>query len=187
MPYLYTGRGLAGTVQDQITAAAPGYGVPSALALAVAQRESGFNQSARGSKGEVGVFQLMPATAAGLGVDPTDLGQNIAGGLSYLGSLYRQFGDWNLALEAYNGGPGNVQRGTVSPAAENYASAVLASAGMYADTGETPPADSAGSAAPPPADYPAGASTGLDLASVPPLVWGGVAAAAALVLVAASR
>jgi soluble lytic murein transglycosylase-like protein len=127
MPYyLTTRRGLGATVQQQIASAAPSYGVPPSLALAVAQRESGFNQAARGTSGEVGVFQLMPGTAAQLGVDPSNLDQNIQGGLTYLGQLYRQFGDWSLALEAYNGGPGNVQRGTVSSAAQQYAAAVMA-------------------------------------------------------------
>jgi soluble lytic murein transglycosylase-like protein len=130
--YVSTHRGLgaASDVASQIQAAAPGYGVPPSLALAVAQRESGFNQSAVGSSGEVGVFQLMPATAAQLGVNPSDLSGNIDGGLKYLSQLYQQFGDWGTALEAYNGGPGNVQRGTVSPAAQQYSADVLAAAGL---------------------------------------------------------
>lgn len=124
------GLGSAGEVAALIQAAAPSYGVPPSLALAVAQRESGLNQGARGSSGEIGVFQLMPGTAADLGVDPSDLAANIQGGLSYLSQLYRQFGDWGVALQAYNGGPGNVQRGTVSSAARSYSSAVLAAAGL---------------------------------------------------------
>ena len=134
--YVSQNRGLGATtgVAAQILAAAPSYGVPPALALAVAQRESGLNQSAVGTSGEIGVFQLMPATAAQLGVNPADVGQNIDGGLQYLSQLYQQFGDWGTALEAYNGGPGNVQRGTVSPAAQSYSSQVLAAAGMSPDS-----------------------------------------------------
>jgi len=128
MPYYL--RGLGSTVQDQIAAAAPTYGVPPSLALAVAQRESGYNQAARGTSGEIGVYQLMPGTAQQLGVNPADLTQNIQGGLTYLSQLYRQFGDWNTALEAYNGGPGNVQRGTVSTAAQQYAADVLLASGI---------------------------------------------------------
>jgi hypothetical protein len=58
---------------------------------------------------------------------PFDLSQNVDGGVRYLSQLYRQFGDWFTALEAYNGGPGNVARGTVSNAAQSYASSILGS------------------------------------------------------------
>lgn len=81
-------------------------GVPPELALAVARRESGYNQSARGAAGEVGVFQLMPGTAGDLGVNPYDLSENIHGGVSYLRQQFDRFGDWATALAAYNAGPG---------------------------------------------------------------------------------
>jgi Transglycosylase SLT domain len=134
--YVKRTRGLGDTsgVAAQIQAAAPSYGVPPALALAVAQRESGLNQAAVGTSGEIGVFQLMPGTAAQLGVNPSDLTANIDGGLTYLSQLHQQFGDWGTALEAYNGGPGNVQRGTVSSAAQSYSASVLAAAGMSSDS-----------------------------------------------------
>lgn len=135
--YLSHNRGLgatSGEVAALIEAAAPAYGVPPSLALAVAQRESGLNQAARGSSGEIGVFQLMPGTAAELGVNPADLNANIDGGLRYLAQMYRQFGDWDTALQAYNGGPGNVARGTVSSAAQSYSAAVLAAAGLSDST-----------------------------------------------------
>jgi len=126
---MYAYRGLGATTPDLISAAASKYGVPSSLALAVAQRESGLNQAAKGTSGELGVFQLMPGTAAQLGVDPSNLDQNIDGGVRYLSQMYREFGDWHTALEAYNGGPGNVSRGTVSSAAQAYADALYPSAG----------------------------------------------------------
>jgi len=98
------------TIQDQITAAANQAGVPAWFALAIAQRESGFSNSAVGSKGEIGIFQLMPSTAAQLGVDPTDPVQNIAGGVAYLKQVLNQFGgDVQKAAAAYNCGPTCVQ------------------------------------------------------------------------------
>jgi soluble lytic murein transglycosylase-like protein len=118
-------------IQDQIRSTALRYGVDPALALAVAQQESSFNQGARGAAGEVGVFQLMPGTAADLGVNPYDQTQNIEGGISYLAQLYRQFGDWAKALAAYNGGPGNMARGTTPASSWDYAQSVLASAEVY--------------------------------------------------------
>ncbi|MBZ5662745.1 MAG: lytic transglycosylase domain-containing protein [Acidobacteriia bacterium] len=96
------------TIPQLIIAEAQRQGVDPALALEVAQVESGMNQNAVSARGAIGVFQLMPDTAAGLGVDPNDLQQNIQGGVSYLRQLLAQFGDPAAALAAYNWGPGNV-------------------------------------------------------------------------------
>lgn len=117
------------SVQSDIAAAAARYGIPASLALAVAQRESGYNQSARGAAGEVGVFQLMPGTARELGVNPYDLGENIDGGLRYLRQQFDRFGDWATALLAYNAGPGAVSRGAIPDSSRAYAGDVLATAG----------------------------------------------------------
>ena len=136
---MYRLRGLGVSTPDLISAAAAKYGVPSSLALAVAQRESGLNQAAVGTSGELGVFQLMPGTARDLGVNPLDLQANIDGGVRYLSQMYQQFGDWRTALEAYNGGPGNVSRGTVSQAAQSYADAILG-----ASVSDLPPEPSVG-------------------------------------------
>lgn len=95
-------------VEDQIVATAQVYGVDPNLALRVAGRESGFHPEARGAAGEIGVFQLLPATAADLGVDPYDLADNIRGGVMYLRQLIDQFGDLIPAVAAYNWGPGRV-------------------------------------------------------------------------------
>lgn len=124
--------GLQGTadIKALITVTATRYGVPPALALAVAKQESGYNQSARGAAGEIGVFQLMPGTAAGLGVDPYDLSSNVRGGVTYLSQMIRRYGgDYTKAVEAYNAGPGNVDRGRIPTSTVGYTSNVLAMAG----------------------------------------------------------
>lgn len=93
-------------IQAWIVAAASQYGVDPSLALGVAQAESNFNPSAISSAGAIGVMQLEPATAAMLGVDPTDPQQNIQGGVRYLSMLLSEFGgDEVAALAAYNWGP----------------------------------------------------------------------------------
>jgi hypothetical protein len=127
-------RGLgAASVVDLINQYASQLGVPSSLAVAVAQKESSLNQNAVGSAGEIGVFQLMPATAAGLNVDPTDLTQNVQGGVSYLSQLYTQFGNWFQTLEAYNAGPGAVLSGNVPSSSQAYATSVLAASGLSSE------------------------------------------------------
>lgn len=85
------------------------YGIDANLLAAIAEQESGFNQSAQSEAGALGIMQLMPDTANGLGVDATDLAGNIEGGAKYIKQMLDQFGgDVHKALEAYNGGPGNV-------------------------------------------------------------------------------
>ena len=85
-------------------------GVDPAIALSIARTESGFNHSARSSHGAVGVFQLMPSTAKRMGLNPYLLNDNIKGGIIYYKSMYKMFGSVELALAAYNAGPGNVKR-----------------------------------------------------------------------------
>lgn len=85
-------------------------GVDPAIALSIARTESGFNHGARSSHGAVGVFQLMPSTAKRMGLNPYLLNDNIKGGIMYYKSMYKMFGSVELALAAYNAGPGNVKR-----------------------------------------------------------------------------
>lgn len=90
--------------------AARRYGIPEDLFLRLVQQESGWNPRARSHKGATGLAQLMPGTAAKLGVNPNDPVQNLNGGARYLRMMYNQFGNWRLALAAYNAGPGAVQK-----------------------------------------------------------------------------
>ena len=122
------------SIHDLIYNTAIAQGVDPAIALAVAQKESGTNQwlpsgdVIRGTSGEYGVFQLMPETAAQLGVDPTDLQGNITGGITFLGQLFNKYGNWNQALSAYNSGNPNSKATTVL----GYVASVLGLANGYA-------------------------------------------------------
>lgn len=91
------------------------------LVSAVMKAESNGNPRARSPVGAIGLMQLMPGTAAGLGVDPTDPVQNIEGGARYLGSLTRKYGI-KEGVAAYNAGPGAVEKfGGVPPYKETQA------------------------------------------------------------------
>ncbi len=84
------------------------FSVDPDLVLALIEAESSFCLDAVSSKGAIGVMQLMPATAADLGVDPYNPVQNIYGGTKYLRQLFDQFQNWTLAVAAYNAGPNAV-------------------------------------------------------------------------------
>ncbi len=95
-------------VAPAINAAAAGAGVDSRLLAALVWTESTFNQNAISPAGAIGLTQLMPGTAAGLGVDPYDPIQNLQGGARYLRIQLERFGRIDLALAAYNAGPARV-------------------------------------------------------------------------------
>jgi soluble lytic murein transglycosylase-like protein len=105
----YRGR-YSGVYAGMARDAARRHGVPEDLFLRLVQQESNFNPRAVSTKGAIGLAQLMPGTARDLRVDPNDPAQNLDGGARYLKEQYRTFGNWRLALAAYNAGPGAVQK-----------------------------------------------------------------------------
>jgi soluble lytic murein transglycosylase-like protein len=144
------GGGSPSQYDAQITAAATKYAIDPALLKGLIRQESNFNAAARSSAGAQGLTQLMPGTAAGLGVtDATDPAQAIDGGAKYLKQQLDRFGgDVTKALAAYNAGPGAVAKhGGVPPYAEtqNYVQKVL---GYAAEYGSATPAAAAASAVP---------------------------------------
>lgn len=106
------------------------YGVDPRLIIAVIIAESNFNVNAKSPKGAMGLGQLMPGTARGLGVaDAYDPQQNIAGCVKLISGHLKKYGDLSLALSAYNAGPGAIKKyGGVPPYREtqNYIAKVTA-------------------------------------------------------------
>ncbi|GLY13953.1 NlpC/P60 family protein [Kineosporia rhizophila] len=86
------------------------YGLDPALLSAVAKTESNYNASARSPAGALGLMQIMPGTARELGVDPMVPAQAVDGAARYLADQLRTFGRVDLALAAYNAGPGAVRK-----------------------------------------------------------------------------
>lgn len=105
----YSGR-YQGPFLNLARSAAQRHQIPEDLFLRLVQQESGWNADARSHKGALGLAQLLPGTARDLGVNPHDAAQNLEGGARYLKTQYDKFGDWRLALAAYNAGPGAVER-----------------------------------------------------------------------------
>jgi soluble lytic murein transglycosylase-like protein len=118
-----TARPVPDAIADLARRAGARSALDPALIEAVIANESSYDPHALSAAGAQGLMQLMPSTAAALGVDPTDPAQNVAGGARYLRSLFDRFGG-NLpqALAAYNAGPGAVQQfGGIPPYAETRA------------------------------------------------------------------
>ena len=120
---------MADTEYDDIIArAAEQYGVEASLIKAMIKMESDFNPNDVSSSGAVGLMQLMPETAKGLGVtDSYDPEQNIMGGTKYIAQKLKEYdGDIELALSAYNAGSGTVRKyGGVPPQCKVYIAKIL--------------------------------------------------------------
>jgi len=84
--------------------------LPKGMLRKLVQQESAGNPQAVSPKGAQGLFQFMPATAKELGIDPADPHQAADGAARYLLQNFKEFGDWNKALAAYNAGPGAVRK-----------------------------------------------------------------------------
>lgn len=99
------GQAWAGAIEE----AAVDAGLDPRLLAAMVWQESRFQEDAVSSSGAIGLAQLMPGTAAGLGADPWDPIQNLDGGARYLAWTIEEFGSIELGLAAYNAGPGRVR------------------------------------------------------------------------------
>ena len=104
------GASFSSQLQSLIEKEASRQGVDADLVKALIKVESGGRPRARSPKGALGLMQLMPETARLLGVDPHKPQENLSGGIRYLKAMARRFGDLDLALAAYNAGPGAVEK-----------------------------------------------------------------------------
>lgn len=130
------------SIAQMVFSAASRFGVDPALALAVAQRESGLNPNlVNATTGAAGVMQLMPATARSLGVtNSLDPSQNIPAGVRYLAQMISRYGgDTAKGLAAYDWGPGNLDR-ALAQYGENWLAYAPSETRNYvaALTGQTP-------------------------------------------------
>jgi hypothetical protein len=94
--------------RETLGAAASTYGLEPALLEALVWQESRYCVDALSPKGAIGLGQLMPNTAVSLGVNPHDAEENLFGAAAYLRAQWDRFESWELALAAYNAGPGAV-------------------------------------------------------------------------------
>ncbi len=115
-------------LKSVIDSCAEKYNIDSELIRAMIQVESGWDTRAVSNKGAQGLMQLMPRTAAMLGVnDPFDPVQNIEGGVRYISDLTDKYrGDIEKALAAYNAGPARVDSGNIPDVSKRYVKNIMA-------------------------------------------------------------
>lgn len=131
-----TSAGGGGAYAGLFASATAKYGLPNGLLAAVAKVESNYNPNAVSGAGARGLMQLMPSTAAGLGVNPFDPAQAIDGAARILAGNLHQFGSVPLAVAAYNAGGGAVRRyGGIPPYAETQGYVRKVESAMSALTG----------------------------------------------------
>jgi len=113
MPPMDASRRGGHKYEDMVIQEAQRLGLDPNLAVHVLYKETGNlkdPETARSKAGAIGVMQLMPKTAKGLGVDPLNPEENIRGGVTYLKQMYDKYQDPTLALAAYNAGPGRLDK-----------------------------------------------------------------------------
>lgn len=117
-----TGDSSLDSIYEAVNKCSAKYGVDSKLILSIIRAESDFDSTATSSVGAAGLMQIMPANYSSLGItDPYDINQNIEGGTK----LFKQYlnmynGDTEMALAAYNAGPGTLQRRGVTSSSDFY-------------------------------------------------------------------
>ena len=114
------------------------YAIPRSIFLGLVTMESGWDPNAGNSAGAIGLTQVMPSTAALMGYRPEHLINNpelqLEAGAKYLSYMYQEFGDWKLALAAYNAGPAAVKQYSGIPPfkeTQNHVQRVLEMAQKY--------------------------------------------------------
>lgn len=160
--------------QELVSRVASSAGIDPDLAVRVAFKESGLNPGALNpASGAVGMMQLMPATAAAMGLDPQNALENVVGGVRYLREQLSHFGDEAKALAAYNWGPGRVAEAIQNWGPEwlshapretqQYVSSILSSPG-FAPTTQAPADENVASSL----EFPASVASSLPPASHDP-------------------